>query len=85
MRQKLRMGGKKNILKMESNLQKYDLSNNNDPLLIAPITDLNFNNIINNDKSHKTNLISIGNFFKVILNLIINPKKEIQLVIDRIK
>ena len=73
--QKLQIDGKKNMSTMESNLQKYDLTiNYDDPLLIAPLSDLNFNNNINHFKPNKTNLISRENFLKIFLNLSINDK-----------
>ena len=66
-----------NINKMESALQKDELLNNNDPLLITPITDSDFyhnNKLSSNNLNSEFNIIESKNTFDFNLKKIINDK-----------
>ena len=70
-----------NMNKMESALQKDDLLNNNDPLLISPITDLDFfpNGKISNSNTINSDIIELEKINKSNYNIqnIINEKVNI--------
>lgn len=60
-----------NMNKMESALQKDDLLNNNDPLLISPITDLDFypNGKISTANTINSDFVELEKGHKLMLNL----------------